>query len=159
MKRPKIPKEVISAQFAMLFIFFIQIRTEFGRPGSLASLLILSLIALAVLCATVGLHLAARMRKSTRIHCSSYNIGARGFYLFYGMYQLIKPIGIFKTFVFGVLNLAHAFCIYLAVALFLNRQAKLYFSSRSHLRPNKSLQPTPPAPLQSPALQSAKIYF
>ena len=112
----------------MLFIFFIQIRTEFGQAVSFPNLLILSLIALAVLCATVGLYFRSRIARVLASILLIY-VGARGFYLFYGMYQLIKPIDLVETFVFGILNLAHAFCIYLAVALFLNRQAKLYFSS------------------------------
>ena len=61
MKQLNIPKEVITAQYLLLLIFFIQIRTEFGQPGSYLRLIILSLIALAVLAAVAGLYYRSRI--------------------------------------------------------------------------------------------------
>ncbi len=128
MGQKNIPGIIISAQCAIVFIFFIQIRIEYQQPHSLTNLLVLSLIAIAVLSAAAGLYFRSRIARIVASLLLIY-VGFRGFYLFHGMYQLIKPIDLIETFVFGILNLAHAYCIYLAIALFLSRQAKLYFSS------------------------------
>jgi hypothetical protein len=124
--RQSIPKTVISAQFVLVLIFFIQIRTEFRQPGSHLSALILSLISLAVLVAVAGLFYRSRIARLVASILLIY-VAVRGFYLFHGMYQLIKPMDLIEWLVFGTLNLAHAFCIYLAAALFLGPSAKLYF--------------------------------
>src|SRR5262245_27967444 len=129
MKNQSIPREVITTQFTMLLIFFIQIRTDFRQAGSLTSILVISLIAVAVLCATAGLYFRSRIARVLASILLTY-VGARGFYLFYGMYQSIKPLDLIEWLVFGALNLAYAFCIYLAVALFLSPRVRLYFSER-----------------------------
>lgn len=126
MKQQRIPTEVITAQFVLLFIFFIQIRTEFRQPGSHLDLLILSLIALAVLGAVAGVYFRSRIARVVASALLIY-VGIRGFYLFHGMYQLIKPMDLIEWILFGTLNLVHASFIYLAAALFLATSARLYF--------------------------------